>query len=220
MPGLMPRALLFDLDGTLSNTDAVHFPNWIEVLRPYGVEVTRELYEEKLSGRVDREAIEDVLPDLSDEEMDELLDREELRARQRSSEIGPLQGLRGLIEAGRRRGLPLALVTNSNEEDAGEILQPLGLHGAFDPVVYPQDGEDSKPAALPYEQALESLGLSAEEVVAFEDSVTGARSAVEAGIPTVGITSGHTPEELIEAGVGIVIGDFMDPALYDFLGWE
>ena len=220
MLGLMPKALLFDLDGTLSNTDAVHFPNWIEVLRPYGVEVTRELYEEKLSGRVDREAVEDILPHLSAEEMDELLEREELRARQRSSENGPLPGLRGLIEAGRRRGLPLALVTNSNEEDAGEILQPLGLHGVFDPVVYPQGGEESKPAALPYEKALERLGLSAEEVVAFEDSVTGARSAVEAGIRTVGITSGHTPEELIEAGVGIVIGDFMDPALYDFLGWE
>jgi HAD superfamily hydrolase (TIGR01509 family) len=216
----MPKALLFDLDGTLSNTDAVHFPNWIEILRPYGVDVTRELYEEKLSGRVDREAVEDVLPDLPDEELDELLEREELRARQRSSEIGPLPGLRGLIEAGRRRGLPLALVTNSTVEDAGEILQPLGLHGAFSPVVYPRDTAEDKPVALPYERALEELGLSAEEVVAFEDSVTGARSAVEAGIRTVGITSGHPPEDLLEAGVEIVVGDFMDPALYDFLGWD
>lgn len=216
----MPKALLFDLDGTLSNTDAVHFPNWIEILRPYGVEVTRELYEEKLSGRVDREAIEDVLPDLPDEEVDELLEREELRARQRASEIGPLPGLRGLIEAGRRRRLPLALVTNSTREDAGEVLQPLGLHGAFAPVIHPQDTDEDKPAALPYEQALERLGLSAGEVVAFEDSVTGARSAVEAGIPTVGITSGHPPEDLLEAGVSIVVGDFMDPALYDFLGWD
>ena len=216
----MPKALLFDLDGTLSNTDAVHFPNWIEVLRPYGVEVTRELYEEKLSGRVDREAVEDVLPDLSDEEVDELLEREELRARQRSSEIGPLPGLRGLIEAARRRGLPLALVTNSTVEDAGEILQPLGLHGAFDCLVHPQDAEEDKPAALPYERALEELNLAAEEVVAFEDSPTGARSAVEAGITTVGITTGHPPEDLIEAGVEIVVGDFMDPALYDFLGWD
>ena len=216
----MPKALLFDLDGTLSNTDAVHFPNWIEILRPYGVDVTREFYEEKLSGRVDREAVEDVLPDLPDEEVDELLEREELRARQRSSEIGPLPGLRGLIEAGRRRGLPLALVTNSNVEDAGEVLQPLGLDGAFSPVIYPRDTSEDKPAALPYERALEELGLSAEEVVAFEDSVTGVRSAVEAGIRTVGITSGHPPEDLIEAGVEIVVGDFMDPALYDFLGWD
>ena len=216
----MPKALLFDLDGTLSNTDAVHFPNWIEILRPYGVEVTRELYEEKLSGRVDSEAVEDVLPDLSDEEATRLLQREELRARQRSSEIGPLPGLRGLIEAGRRRGLPLALVTNSTEEDAGEILQPLGLDGAFDPVVYPRDAGEDKPAAVPYELALEELGMSAGEVVAFEDSVTGARSAVGAGIRTVGITTGHPPEDLLEAGVGIVIGDFMDPALYEFLGWD
>jgi HAD superfamily hydrolase (TIGR01509 family) len=216
----MPKALLFDLDGTLSNTDAVHFPNWIEVLRPYGVEVTRELYEERLSGRVDREAVEDILPDLSDEEANGLLETEELRARQRSSEIGPLPGLRGLIEAGRRRGLPLALVTNSTVEDAGEILQPLGLDGAFDPVVYPRDTSEDKPAAVPYELALEELGMSAGEVVAFEDSVTGARSAVEAGIPTVGITSGHSPEDLVEAGVSIVIGDFMDPALYEFLGWD
>src|SRR4028118_1807869 len=89
MLGLMSKALLFDLDGTLSNTDAVHFPNWIEVLRPYTVEVTRELYEEKLSGRVDREAIEDVLPGLSDAEMDASLEREELPARTRPSDARP-----------------------------------------------------------------------------------------------------------------------------------
>ena len=216
----MPKALLFDLDGTLSNTDAVHFPTWMEVLRPYGVEVTRELYDERLSGRVDREAVEELLPGLSAEETDDLMRTEELRARQRASEIGPLPGLRGMLEEGRRRGLPLALVTNSTAEDAGEVLQPLGLDGAFDPVIFPGDAEDDKPAAMPYEEALESLRLSPEEVVAFEDSVTGVRSAVEAGIPTVGISSAHPPEDLLEAGVGLVVGDFMDPALYEFLGWD
>lgn len=216
----MLKALLFDLDGTLSDTDAVHFPNWIEVLRPYGIEVTREFYEEKLSGRVDREVVEDVLPDLSDKEADELLETEELRARQRSSEVGPLPGLRGLLESGRRRGIPLGLVTNSTREDASEVLQPLGLQGIFDPVLFPENAEEEKPAPSLYERALEELGASAGEVVAFEDSVTGARSAVEAGIPTVGVASAHPPEDLLEAGAKIVVGDYMDPALYDFLGWE
>jgi len=216
----MPKALLFDLDGTLSNTDAVHFSNWIEVLRPYGIEVTRELYEERLSGRMDEEGVRDLLPDLSEEETGKLLEVEELRARQRASELGPLPGLRGLLEQGRRREVPLALVTNSNDEDAGEVLQPLGLNGVFDPIIYPKDTGEDKPAALPYEEALERLGVSPEEAVAFEDSVTGATSAVAAGITTVGIASSHTPEELLEAGVELVVGDFMDPALYDLLGWH
>ena len=216
----MAKALLFDLDGTLSNTDAVHFSTWIEVLRPYGIEVTRELYEERLSGRMDEESVRDLLPDLSDEETDKLLEVEELRARQRASELGPLPGLRGLLEQGRRRELPLALVTNSTDEDAGEVLQPLGLNGAFDPIIYPKDTSEDKPAAVPYEDALEKLGVSPKDAVAFEDSVTGARAAVAAGITTVGITSSHTPEELLDAGVELVVGDFMDPALYDLLGWR
>lgn len=218
--GLMLKALLFDLDGTLSNTDAVHFPTWLEVLRPYGIEVSRELYEERLSGRVDEDAVKDILPDLSAEETRNLLKTEELRARERSSEIGPLPGLRGMLSEGRRRGLSLALVTNSTEEDAGEILQPLGLDGAFDPIVYPSGEERNKPSAIPYEEALEKLGVSPEEAVTFEDSVTGVRSAVEAGITTVGIASTHAPEELLEAGVELVVGDFADPALYDLLGWN
>ena len=89
-------------------------------------------------------------------------------------------------------------------------------------IVYPHhtdEGED-KPAATPYEQALEELALPPGEVVAFEDSPTGASAAVEAGIPVVGISSGHAPEELAEAGVEIVVGDYKDPALYSFLGWD
>lgn len=216
----MLKALLFDLDGTLSNTDAVHFSTWIEVLRPYGIEVTRELYEERLSGRMDEDGVRDLLPDLSEEETDRLLEFEELRVRQRASELGPLPGLRGLLEQGRRREVSLALVTNSTDEDAGEVLQPLGLNGAFDPIIYPKDTDEDKPAAVPYEEALERLGVSPEEAVAFEDSVTGAKAAVAAGITTVGIASSNTPEELLDTGVELVVGDFMDPALYDLLGWR
>lgn len=216
----MPKALLFDLDGTLCNTDAVHFPNWIEILRPHGIEVTRELYEDKLSGRDDEESVRELLPDLSEEETRELLRIEEFRARQRASEIGPHPGLRALLGEAYRRGVRLALVTNSTQEDAAEVLQPLGLDGIFDPVFFPSQVEESKPAGVPYDAALDNLGISPDEAVAFEDSPTGAKAAVEANIPVVGIASGHSPEELIEAGVAIVVGDFADPALYEFLGWS
>jgi HAD superfamily hydrolase (TIGR01509 family) len=213
----MLKALLFDLDGTLANTDAVHFPAWMEVLRPHGIEVTREFYDERLAGRVNADVVDDVLPDLSEEERRKLIEDEEERSRDRAAQIGPLPGLRSLLNEERRRGLTLALVTNSVQADADQILEPLELGGAFDPVVYPSEVSASKPDPAPYLEILDRMGIEAGEALAFEDSVTGAEASRAAGIRTVGISSAHTPEELKEAGVELVIGDFEDRALYSLL---
>lgn len=213
----MLKAILFDLDGTLANTDAVHFPTWMEVLRPYDIEVNREFYEERLSGRPNTEVIDDLLPDLSDEERSKLIEAEEEKSRHRTKEIGALPGLGALLEEGRKRDLVIALVTNSVEEDANQILYPLGLENAFDPVVFPSEVGDSKPSSLPYDEALERIGITPEEAVAFEDSVTGVGAAVAAGIPVVAVARSEDPKDLREAGVDLVVGDFTDEALYEFL---
>ena len=47
----MYRALLFDLDGTLAETDSLHLPTWVDVLRPHGIEVDEEFYRDNISGR-------------------------------------------------------------------------------------------------------------------------------------------------------------------------
>ena len=208
---------MFDLDGTLANTDAVHFPTWIEVLRPYGIDVDREFYEERLGGRVNTDVVDDLLPDLSAGERQSLVEAEEQGSRQRTKEIGPIPGLHGLLEEGRKRDMKIALVTNSVEEDADQILVPLGLEDAFDPVVYPSEVSEAKPSPAPYNEALERMGIEADEALAFEDSLTGVKAAVEAGIPTVAIVRSEDIGELREAGVSLVIGDFGDRALYEFL---
>lgn len=213
----MLKALLFDLDGTLCNTDAVHFPAWMEVLRPHGIEVTREFYDERLAGRINSDVVDDLLPELSEEERRRLIEDEEKSSRERTAQIGPLPGLLALLEEGEKRGLALALVTNSVEADAGQILEPLELDGTFDPMVYPSEVGASKPEPAPYLEVLDRLEIKAEEALAFEDSVTGAEASRAAGIPTVGVSSVHTPEELKESGVRLVIGDFADRALYDLL---
>ncbi|MGB3682128.1 MAG: HAD family phosphatase [Rubrobacteraceae bacterium] len=213
----MLKALLFDLDGTLANTDAVHFPTWMEVLRPHGIEVTREYYDERLAGRVNSDVVDDVLPDLSEEERRELIEAEEEKSRARIKQIGPLPGLQDLLDEGRRRNLTLALVTNSVKADSEQILEPLDLKGAFDPIVYPSEVSESKPEPAPYLEVLDRLEIEAGETLAFEDSVTGTKASRAAGIRTVGVSSVHTPEELKEAGVALVIGDFADDALYKFL---
>ena len=67
-----------------------------------------------------------------------------------------------------------------------------------------------KPDPLPYRVALERLGVAPEEALAFEDSPSGVRSAVGAGIPTYALLTGHRAKDLLEAGAKGVFRDFRE----------
>lgn len=212
------RALLFDLDGTISDTHAIHLANWLELLRPRGIDVDMDLYREKLSsGGSTAEIVEDLLPDLSREEKEELVRNEESGYRGRLTQSGPITGLDNLIEEAKSRGISVAMVSNAPKEDARSSLEGLGLRDAFEPMVFAEDVGAEKPDPAPYREALKKLGISPEEALAFEDSPSGMGGAVEAGIPVVGLSSTHSPNELREAGAEFVVGDFADRALYERL---
>ena len=214
----MYRALLFDLDGTLAETDSLHLPTWVDVLRPHGIEVDEAFYKENISGRSTGEIVRELLPDLSNEEGREIGDAKEANFRERAGELEPLPGLLDFLEGAGRHGLKTALVTNAPEENVEAILLALGLGEFFDEVVLSDEVGPVKPDPAPYRAALGKLGVSPEEAVAFEDSTSGISSAVGAGVPTVGIASTQDPEKLRQAGAFMVAKDFTDPELHGFLG--
>ena len=209
----MSRALLFDLDGTLADTDSLHLPTWVDVLEPYGVRVDEDFYRESISGRSTSEIVRDLLPELSDEENRTVGDAKEARFRERATELEPLPGLVDFVERGRERGMRVALVTNAPEENVEVIMLALGLRDLFDTVVLADEVEAVKPDPAPYRAALKKLRVPAEEALAFEDSVSGISSSVAADIPTVGITSTQVPEKLRNAGAFMTVEDFTDPRL-------
>jgi HAD superfamily hydrolase (TIGR01509 family) len=211
------KALLFDLDGTLAETDSLHLPTWVDVLRPHGIEVDEEFYRERISGRSNSKIVEDLLPDLSTEEGRNLADAKEASFRERAGELEPLPGLLDFMEEGKSRGLALGLVTNAPEENVEAILLALELGEFFDEVVLSDEVGPVKPDPAPYRAALDRLGVAPEEALAFEDSTSGIASSVAAGIPTVGIASTQEPETLEEAGAFMVAKDFADPELEEFL---
>ena len=213
----MYRALLFDLDGTLAETDSLHLPTWVDVLEPYGVRVDEEFYRKSISGRNTSEIVRDLLPELSNEENRSVGDAKEARFRERATELEPLPGLVDFVERGRERGMRVALVTNAPEENVQAILLALQLRDFFDTVVLADEVEAVKPDPAPYKAALEKLGVSAEVALAFEDSVSGISSSVAASIPTVGITSSQVPERLREAGAFMTAQDFTDARVRDLI---
>jgi HAD superfamily hydrolase (TIGR01509 family) len=211
------RALLFDLDGTLAETDSLHLPTWADVLEPYGVQVDEEFYRESISGRNTSEIVRDLLPELSDEENRSVGDAKEARFRERATELEPLPGLVDFIERGREGGMSIVLVTNAPEENVQAILLALELRDFFDTVVLADEVEAVKPDPAPYKAALKKLGVSAEEALAFEDSVSGISSSVAAGITTVGITSSQGPDKLRNAGAFMTVENFTDPRLRNMI---
>jgi HAD superfamily hydrolase (TIGR01509 family) len=209
----MYGALLFDLDGTLAETDSLHLPTWVDVLEPYGVEVDEEFYKESISGRSTGEVVRALLPDITDEEGRSIGDAKEASFRERASELEPLPGLVDFVQRGREWGMRIVLVTNAPEENVQAILLALELWDFFDTVVLADEVEAVKPDPAPYRAALDKTGVAAEEALAFEDSVSGISSSVAAGVPTVGITSSQDPQKLLDAGAFMTAEDFNDPQL-------
>ena len=212
------KALFFDLDGTISDTDTIHLANWIELLRPYGIDVDMNLFTETLSNSTPAEALDELLPNISQEEKDRLLENEQSGYRKRMSMTGAITGFDAFVEEARGRGIEIVLVSNAPKGDAQNSLEALKLADAFNPKIFAEDVGVEKPDPAPYKAALEDLGISAEEALAFEDSPSGLKGAVAAGIPVVGLSSTtHNPNDLREAGASLIIGDYADEALFDLI---
>jgi beta-phosphoglucomutase len=210
----MLKAILFDLDGTLTNTDPIHYRVWQDLLRDYEIEVDRAFYDRYFSGRLNADILADLLPHLSEAEAIAFSDRKEALFREHAqTELTRLEGLTEFLTWVDRHQLKRAVVTNAPPKNAWFSLDVLHLRDYFDGVVIGEELAHGKPHPMPYEVGLQKVGVEAVEAIAFEDSPSGIRSAVSAGIFTVGVASTHDPGQLMSAGASSVINNFQDPTL-------
>ena len=197
------RALLFDLDGTLCDTDPLHHHTWRELLAPHGIVVDDDLYRRKFSGRLNPDIVAELLPRLDRAANLDLCERKEALFREMTPRLDPLPGVVALIASARAAGIGVALVTNAPRINADHMLKALGLVDAWDAVVVAEEVGVGKPDPAPYRAALQRLDVAASAAVAFEDSVSGVRAAAGAGVLTIGLTTSHSGADLIAAGAAV-----------------
>ncbi|PSB27919.1 hydrolase [Stenomitos frigidus ULC18] len=211
-------AILYDLDGTLVNTDPLHFQVWQAMLREFGLDIDEAFYQTKISGRLNPAIVDDLLPHLSSEEQQQFIDQKEARFREQVPQLTPLAGLMEIIQWADQQEMKQGVVTNAPTENVYHVLKALHLEDTFDQVVISDVLGIGKPDPAPYTHALKQFGLSPQQAIAFEDSPSGLRSAVGAGILTVGIASTHYPQALYSLGATLVVADFSAPELWQLLG--
>ncbi|ELS02961.1 haloacid dehalogenase superfamily protein, subfamily IA, variant 3 with third motif having DD or ED [Xenococcus sp. PCC 7305] len=216
----MLSAILFDLDGTLANTDPIHFKLWHNILKDYDIELDQDFYQKNISGNTNAQVVAKILPTLSAQEGEQMGIDKEAMYRKQAKTLSPTPGLEKIIALTDQIPLRRAVVTNAPRENAEHMLEALQLTETFPIVVVSDDAPPGKPDPAPYKLGLEKVGVASSNAIAFEDSTTGICSAVAAGIYTIGVASTHDPKLLLAAGANMVIKDFNDPQLWAFLEQE
>lgn len=195
----------------------MHYQAWQEILLGYDVEIDKDFYKQRMSGKLNPDIVKDLLPHLSLSESQDFIEEKEANYRVLAKNIKPLAGLESLLAWAKIQELKLALVTNAPRKNTQFTLEVLGLETTFATVVLREDVAIGKPDPTPYKVALEQLDLAPDSAIAFEDSPSGIRSAVGAGIFIVGIASTHEPKGLEQVGAKLVVPDFTDSQLWTLL---
>jgi HAD superfamily hydrolase (TIGR01509 family) len=185
----LPAAVLWDMDGTLIDSE----PYWMRSEGAFAKAnnstwtdqdglslVGMSLYD---SSKIIKEKVGS---DLEPEQIIQHLTDEV--AAQLKQEILWRPGAKELLLLLRKKKVKTALVTMSMHRMAKQVVDAIGFD-CFDVIVAGDDVRQGKPHPEPYLKAAELLGVKAEDCVAFEDSVTGLRSAEAAGTKAVGISN-------------------------------
>ena len=204
---------MFDLDGTLVDTDAHHFAATQQALERFGVTISQDYYAEHICGGKNQDIVRRLLPGHSPARRRDYIETKEKFFRDSLRELEPIAGVVALLDWAAAAGVATALVTSAPRANMELVLARLGLSEHFAVVVLGDELANSKPNPLPYITALRRLGVAAEEAVGFEDSPVGIRAVCGAEVLAVGLATTYSPADLRRAGADLVIADFHDAGL-------
>ncbi|KAJ8755114.1 hypothetical protein K2173_018912 [Erythroxylum novogranatense] len=212
------EAVLFDVDGTLCDSDPLHVIAYRQLLQEInfndGVAITEEFFVNNIAGKHNKEIALFLFPNDLERGLKFLDEKEALFRRLASQQLKAIDGLYKLKEWVEMRGLKRAAVTNAPKPNAELMISTLGLTDFFQAVILGDDCEHGKPHPEPYLKALEVLKVSKDHAFVCEDSVSGIKAAVAAGMPVVGLTTRNPEHLLMEAKPTLLINNYEDPKLW------
>lgn len=189
------KAIIFDFDGVIVDSEPLHFESFCEVLRPYGIDIDRAHYNRHYLGYNDWEVLEKLRDDRDDvnytnDEIAQIVSRKTAYM-QNAFRVRPpvLPGVLELMRQALDDKIKLAVFSGALREEVHLTLKTLGIFDIFGSVLTADDVSRGKPDPMGYLLSAERLSVLPNECVVIEDSPVGLSAATAAGMKTCALTT-------------------------------
>jgi HAD superfamily hydrolase (TIGR01509 family) len=190
------KALVFDFDGLILDTEGPVFQSWQELLQRYGYNMTLDDWQISIGSAEGTASFFNNLPDKLDKPLD--IEAESPKRLQRQldlvARLPVLPGVKEYIQRATELGLKLSIASSSPCKWVLGHLEERGLREYFECVLAADDVGVTKPDPTLYLTALECMGVSADQAIAFEDSPNGVLAANRAGLFCVAVPNPLTSQ--------------------------
>ena len=193
------KAVLFDHDGTIVDSEQAHFEMWRDVLQKYDVELNHEEYTSQYAGIPTTTNAATIIENhsLNVKSSELVFAKAEATNQYLSNQAFPLMD--GALDSVRHfyeQGFKIGIVTGAGKAGVDVTLENHGFHEYVTVVVTGDDVTNSKPAPDCYLLAAEKLGFSPSECLAIEDTYNGSVAAISANIKCIGVSTSNRVRSL------------------------
>lgn len=211
------KAILFDIDGTLVDSNDQHVLTWEEVFRREGTVIDRQIIHDQIGKGADM-LVPSLLPNTNEDMIDRLgkAHGKIFKARY-LGDIKPFPGARDLLVRAHDAGQKVVLASSASKDDLNHYIDLLNAHDLVDAATSADDVENTKPAPDIFSTALKKIApYSAEDVVVVGDTPYDISAAAKCGLNTIAVRSGKFSHESLQKAGAVAIYDDVASLLADF----
>jgi HAD superfamily hydrolase (TIGR01549 family) len=205
------RAFIFDLDGTLVDSNELHVESWDRAFRHFGKRFSREQLRAQI-GKGSDQYLPEFLSAREIERFGKELDqyRSKLFKKEYLPRVQPFPKVRELFQRIRDDRKRIVLASSGKKDDTKYYIKLLKIDNLIDGYTSADDADRSKPAPDLFSAALDKVNVSPDEAITVGDTRFDIEAAAKAGLVTIALLCGGTPESVLREAGAIAI--YRDPA--------
>ena len=207
----MIKAFIFDMDGTIVNSESIHRKGFNMLLRKYGIYITKKYWHTTLIGRGSRHIAKHYITKYKlPEDIDDFVERRKKKYQGllRKTTLKPIPGFMEFYKAVKKNGFKVAIASSGSHANVQHSLRAIGLRGI--PIEALEQVHFLKPNPEIYNKTAKMLRVKPSECIAFEDSPVGVVAAKKAGMKVVALLTTSSKLQLQKLKPDMIVKDYRE----------